>query len=239
MTIRFLLSGLAVLLLTFCSTAFAIPLTYELEDSHVELYGGGLEEVTTIVQINGIRVNQSHYSVTFDGRASCISVFDGCDNPDDDFAFQTEEDARSASKALWYVVDSITFSLGSGFNCFGRIWHVSQTDCLVITPYGLEERQVSWADDPVPFLLHGALNIGVGGDPRVIDRVSVSTSSDWFVDQDAYQYINAAYPDPFVYAKWTRITPPFYVDETSLYSLLVLSLSMMLFARYRKRDSTT
>jgi hypothetical protein len=91
----------------------------------LQIDGAGL-----LTGATGVVVNGDTYSVTFlDG--SCISVFNGCDNAAEDFAFTTEALALSASQAL---LDSVFTGIYDDdptltFGCSSVI------GCRVETPY--------------------------------------------------------------------------------------------------------
>ena len=209
MKLRFLVSSLFAMFLIYCGPISASLINFDLENN----------------TIDRIKVGNSLYSVTFGGGTSCIVTFDGCDTPEEDFAFQTAEDASAALEALWPAIDSIFNKSGLNFGCFGSGgidgW-LSDSTCKIVTPYGL---------GPVgqygPMLLIGALDLWRA--PSSLDVVNdgVSTDQSWFVDQ--LQVEGITYGRPHVFAKWVR------VDEPSIYSLLMLSLVILLFARYKRR----
>lgn len=111
------------------------------------------------------------YSVEF-VEGTCVGIFNGCDNPADDFAFTTEADAIAAAQAL---LDQVFLDPASGgpdtfdtdpektFGCFGL------STCTAYIPWdiGTANEGIAWTV--------GARN-GAGGSTGFNDNVIVDTA---------------------------------------------------------------
>jgi hypothetical protein len=207
MKLRFLFSSLFVMFFIFCAPSNASSINFDFENN----------------TIDRIKVGNLFYSVTFGGGTSCILTFDGCDNPEEDFAFQTAEAARTALEALWPAIDSIFNRSDLNFGSVCSSDWLSNATCKIVTPYGL---------GPVgqygPELLIGALDVARESNSSGVVKSEISTNGPWFVDQ--LQVTGITYGEPHIFAKWVQ------VDEPSIYSLLMLSLGILFFARFKRRD---
>jgi hypothetical protein len=189
----------------------ALMVGFAADAASLQVDGTGL-----LTGATGVVVNGGTYSVTFvDG--SCVSVFSGCDDAVDDFAFTTETLALSASQALLdsvFIGDfdddpSRTFGCSLAFNC------------VAYTPFRIRPILDLFQVD-VAFSGNGGLNL-------VTDSVGVDITN--FTIEDTTT-------DPaFVWAVWSPESAQ-QVPEAPTFVLLGAGLLVLELTRRRHAQPT-